>query len=346
MAMRRASVTLGVIGVLLVAGAGIINFTLVPILTRLPSNTDLTIHYSGTGTLLNQAALTSGDAAHVLAANVPITLDRHTKVSKIDGNTALVSDDISLNAGDTKLPNNHVFAVNRTTLNGTTPPGGAAVDPAQGLTVAFPLGPKANNNYRFYDTASRLAVPVHYVGADKRGGRPVRHYSATATGAVADPNLLTLLPTSLPKPTLADLAPILPADLQAKVGPLLPTLPATVPLSYSATTAVEVWADSQTGLPLDESIDQQVTVALTVAGQAVPLIPVLAVKAQLTHDSVTYLAKKASDAGSQLTLISVIVPVVLLVLGLVALAAAAVLVRRPIRQSGSLASPSRSPSMT
>jgi hypothetical protein len=333
MALRRSSLIVGIIGIVLIVVAIVARFVVVPAVSKLPSNTNLSIQYAGTGTILNPTALKNGDSAHVLASGVPITIDRKIKVTSTHGNTAVVADDLTLKAGTTSLPNNHVYAVNRKTLNGATPPKGVTADPADGLTVAFPLSPKANNSYRYYDAPSRLTVPVKYEGKATRDGRSVYHYTATATGPVKDPNLLETLPPALPKETLASLAPLLPAALRAQIGPALASLPSSVPLNYTVTSSIDAWVDTTVGLPVDESIDQQVVVGLTVGGQQVELIPVLAVKATLTPKSVKYLAGKASTAGTMLTAIKIVIPLVLLVLGLAAVAFAVLRRKPPIAQT-------------
>jgi hypothetical protein len=310
MAIRRSSIIVGAIGVVLVIGAILVRFAVVPAVSKLPSNTDLSIQYAGTGTLLNADALKDGDTAHVLASGVPITLDRHIKVTSTHGNTAVIADDITLIAAATTLPNNHVYAVSRTTLDAVSPPKGVEADPARGITVAFPLSPKANDSYQYYDSASQLTVPVKYEGKASRDGRSVFHHTATANGPVKDSNLLKVLPSALPKATLASLAPLLPTALRSQIAPALSSLPSLVPLNYSVTSTIDAWADTTTGLPLDESIDQKVVVGLSVGGQQVKLIPVLIVKAQLTPKSVKYLADKASSASTQLTIIKDVVPLV------------------------------------
>jgi hypothetical protein len=319
MGIRRSSLIVGAVGVLLIVLAIIVRFVVVPAVSKLPSNTNLSIQYAGTGTLLNATALKNGDSAHVLSSNIPITIDRSIKVTSTHGNTAVVADNLTLKAGTTSLPNDHVYAVDRKSLNAVAPPKGVAADPANGLTVAFPLSPKANNSYRYFDSASRLTVPVKYVGKASRDGRAVYHYTATAAGPLKDPNLLKVLPPALPKATLISLAPLLPAALQAQLAPALASLPDTVPLGYTVTSGIDAWVDTTVGLPVDESINQQVVVTINVGGTEVSLIPVLAVKAALTPTSVKYLAGKASSAGQQLTIIKVVAPLVLLVLGLVAL---------------------------
>src|SRR5437762_1196338 len=105
MAIRRSSIIVGAVGVVLVIGAMLVRFAVVPAVSKLPSNTNLSIQYVGTGTVLNADALKDGDTAHVLASGVPMTLDRHIKVTSTRGNTAVIADDLTLNAGTTTLPN-------------------------------------------------------------------------------------------------------------------------------------------------------------------------------------------------------------------------------------------------
>ena len=68
--------------------------------------------------------------------------------------------------------------------------------------MAFPLSPKANDSYRYYDSASELTVPVKYEDKGSRDGQSVYHYTATATGPVKDHNLLKVLPAAMADRTL------------------------------------------------------------------------------------------------------------------------------------------------
>src|SRR5471032_939937 len=118
MGIRRSSLIVGAVGVVLIVGAIVVRFVVVPAVSVLPSNTNLSIQYAGTGTVLNATALADGDSAHILASGIPITIDRNIKVTSGHGNTAVVADDLTLKAGTTTLPNDHVYAVDRKTLNG------------------------------------------------------------------------------------------------------------------------------------------------------------------------------------------------------------------------------------
>jgi uncharacterized membrane protein len=319
--IRRSSIVLSVIGVVLIVLGVLVRFVVVPVATKLPGSTNLGVTYTGTATLLNSSALQSGDTKHVMAANVPTTVDRRLKVTSIHGDTAIVSDDLTIHAGSQTLPSDHTYALNRTTLEGVTPPAGVSVEPSAGaLSSMFPIGPAANNSYRYYDPTTRNFVPISYTGHATRDGRAVNQYTISSAGAVKDPGLLKMLPPSLPKKLIAGLAPLLPAAERAKFTPaILSALPNPIPLSYTGTTSIVAAVDSQTGIPITETISEQVVVNVTAGSQTLSLIPVLALDFHLTPASTIYLANKAKTTGELLTLMKVIVPIVLVVIGVVLL---------------------------
>jgi hypothetical protein len=331
MAIRRSSIILGAVGVVLIALALVIVFVIVPIATQLPGSTNLPVTYSGTGTLLNSAALASGDTKHVIATNVPITVERQVKVTSVHGGTAIVADDLTIHAGSQMLPSDHTYALDRTTLEGAAPPTGVAVEPSAGaLSSAFPIGPKADSSYRFYDSTTRNVVPVSYAGHATREGRAVNVYKISSVGPVKDPGLLKMLPPSLKKRLLASLAPLLPAAVRAEVTPAtLAALPDPVPLSYTGTTHIAAYVDEQTGVPIDETISEQVVVNVAAGARTLSLIPVLALDFHVTPASMQYLAHKAQTSGELLTLIEVIVPLVLGVIGVILVVIAILRRRRP-----------------
>src|SRR5260370_30664445 len=125
--VRRSSIVLAGIGVVLIVLGVLVRFVAVTVATKLPGSTNLGVTYSGTATLLNSSALQSGDTKNVIATNVPITVDRQLKVTSIQGDTAIVSDHLTIHAGSQTLPSDHTYALNRTTLERAAPP--AAVSP-------------------------------------------------------------------------------------------------------------------------------------------------------------------------------------------------------------------------
>jgi Porin PorA len=330
--VRRSSIVLATIGIVLIVLAVVGRLVIVPIATELPRSTNLGVTYSGTGTLLNSAALQAGDTKNIIATNVPITVDRRLKVTGTHGDTAIVSDDLTIHAGAETLLSPHTYALNRTTLKGATPPSGISVEPSEGaLSSTFPIGPKANDSYRYYDPTTRRIVPITYTGNGIRDGRSVNVYRIPATGEVRDPILLKMLPPALPKKLMAALAPLLPAAVRAKFTPAtLAGLPNPVPLTYTGTTNIVAYVDKQTGVPIDETISEQIVVNVTAGSQSISLIPVLALDFHVTPASMKYLAHKAKTSGELLTLIKVIVPIVLIVIGIVLLVVAVIRRRRKL----------------
>jgi hypothetical protein len=333
MPLRRSSIVLGVIGAVLIISAVLVGLVAIPVLTRLPGSLDVKLHYAGTSSLLNAQAVQSGDAAHVFRKHLPTTIDRHIKAVSTTAHTAVVTDGMNLSVAGNTSSESHTYALDRTTLRTVPPPSGTVAEPSTGcLAVAFPLKPKANNSYTVYDASTQQCFPVTYVGKDSRGGRPVYGYTATMTGAIKEQSLLRTLPPALPKQTLAALAPQLPEAVRAKMVASLAQLPDSVPLAYAAQTTLNVWADRETGLPIDETLHQQVIVGVDVAGQRVDVMPVLDVSAAFTPDSINSTAKLADTASTKLLLLEIVTPAVLATLG-VLLLVIAVVRRRPATAS-------------
>jgi hypothetical protein len=198
------------------------------------------------------------------------------------------------------------------------------------LSKLFPIGPAAKSSYRFYDSTTRNIVPVGYEGHATREGRAVNVYQIFSVGPVKDPGLLKMLPPSLPKKLIAGLAPLLPAAVRAEITPAtLAALPDPVPLSYTGTTHITAYVDEATGVPIDETISEQVVVNVAAGARTLSLIPVLALDFHVTPASMQYLAHKAQSSGELLTLIEVIVPLVLAVIGVVLIVIAILRRRRP-----------------
>src|SRR5207245_1360929 len=153
--------------------AVVTRFVVLPMGSKLPANTNVTVHYAGTGTLLNAKALQSGDTAHALEQNVPVTVDRHIQAKSTYGKTALVDDDTTLNApGGVAIPDKHVYAISRTTLTGASAPTGTTAEPVRdGLTIGWPIGPKPNDSYKAYDSATQSVVPAVFTGKGATQGR-------------------------------------------------------------------------------------------------------------------------------------------------------------------------------
>jgi len=328
MPVRRSSVILAVIGAALLCSALLVRLVALPVLSRLPGNLNVALRYTGTADVLNTRALQAGDTAHLFLKGVPSAIDRRLKAGSTTAHTAVVTDAMTLTVAGNTSSQHYTYALDRTTLR-TVPDGaGTAVEPSTGcMAIAFPLHPKADNSYTVYDSSTQRCFPVTYVGAARKGGRAAYEYTASITGGIRDPQLLRTLPPALPKQTVAALAPQPPGPVRAQLIGALAALPDTVPLTYTARTTLDIYADRTTGLPLDETLHQQVLVG--VAGQRAKLMPVLDVRAAFTPDTVTTTADLARSASTKLSAIGVVIPAVLSVLGLLLLVLGVVRRRPP-----------------
>jgi len=135
LSVRRSSVVLAGIGIVLIVLGVLVRFVVVPVATKLPGNTSLGITYSGQATLLNSSALQSGDTKNVIATNVPTAVDRRVKVTSIHGDTAIVSDDLTIHAGSQTLTSDHTYA--RLGRSRTTPTAFTTQPPA--TSSRFPM---------------------------------------------------------------------------------------------------------------------------------------------------------------------------------------------------------------
>ncbi|MEU2001917.1 porin PorA family protein [Rhodococcus sp. NPDC019609] len=326
------------IGLVLIALAALTRFVVTPHLAQLPSDTDVTITYTGTATLLNPDALQAGDTANAVANNVPVTIDRRIHVLDTEGSTAVVADEATIHAGPAVLPSTHTYAVDRTSLEAVTAPDNApAVEQASGLTVAFPVHPAPEDRYTYWDPQTRTSAPITYSGQDTRQGRDVRVYTTTVSGNLRDDATLATLPPALPKNLLAGLAPTLPAEVMAAIGPFVPTLPDPVPLAYTADTTLTFYVDDTSGIVLDARLQPQVTAGVSANDSVTDVTPVLAVDAAVTPESRQAAAGTTASISTALTVLGTVAPIVLLLLGVIALAVAFVR-RHPSAQGATPAS--------
>jgi hypothetical protein len=327
--MRRSTIVLLIVGVLLLAGAAATRFLAYPAVNQLPADYDKTAVYSGTGTFLNASALQSGNAADALLADQNVTVNRHVRVASTNDSTAVVDDDISgkLTNGTTVLSLDHTWAIDRKTMLAASAPSGVTVDPHQGITIGFPIGVKPQN-YTYWDSNTQQAVPARYLRTENYQGRNAFVFAVNVSGQVKDPKLLASLPPALPKPLLESLAPLLPPAAQGRLKTLAPSLPAQIPMTYTSANVQTAWIDSATGLPLNVQQQQTVTAGLSVAGAAVPLLPVLQLNIKNTPASVSTAVNDAQNYASGLSFIGTWLPIILLVLGVLFLLLALLMQRR------------------
>jgi hypothetical protein len=335
--LTRSTVVLAVVGVLLIVAAAVVRFVVVPSVTQLPTDLDVTLEFEGTYNGINPAVL-SGGASEVLAEDVPIEAVRNVTAESVDGDTEIVrrTDERSIGGGE---PAETVvrFNVNRETATaGPAPDGAEDVVDAEGLVFTLPVDPRPEDGvYEYWDQYTLQSAPVTFEGEETFGGRDVYRYESVAEGELADPAALNL-PTSLPKETLAALAPglegLVAPELLAALPAVLPTLPDEIPIAWTSRTTTFVDADQELGATIAGGSTQEVTGSLDLGITTVD-VPFATIDIYSTDDSIEDRGDAVADDSQLLNLVGTILPIVLLVLGVLALLAALLLARRAARRT-------------
>jgi hypothetical protein len=328
--ITRTSVVVAVIGVLLIVAAAVVRFAVVPSVTKLPDDLNTTQKYEGTYNGLNPAAL-AGGSSQLLLRNAPMTASRTYTVDSTSGDTAVVKETIQRAlAGQSQPKADTLYAVDRSTFESAPAPSGTSgVSKSKGWIFTLPLHPSTDAKYTLWDAATQAAYPLTYTKTSTLDGRTVLQYQSVAKGTLADPASLGL-PTSITRPQVVALQPVLasvlPPALLAQLPALLGTLPATIPVTYTSTTTSTVYADSVMGLPVKSGSTQVITAGISLGSKI--QVPFTTIKLTATDASVASMADDASSKASSLNLVETIVPIVLLVLGVIALVIALVIARR------------------
>src|SRR5262245_16246717 len=128
--MRKSAIALATGAVVLLAAAAVTRFVVLPELHQVPADYDGTSSYAGTLTMLNPAALASGDLANAFLTDVPVTVAQHVRTTSTAGSVAVMSNDVTVKGPDgTELvTSKHTYAVDRVTLEAQPAPVGVAVD--------------------------------------------------------------------------------------------------------------------------------------------------------------------------------------------------------------------------
>ncbi|MGY1753518.1 porin PorA family protein [Blastococcus sp. SYSU D01042] len=332
MRLTRSSVVLAVVGVLLIVAAAVVRFVVVPSVTKLPEDLDVTLEFEGTYNGINPAVL-SGGATEVIATDVPITAVREVLSESVDGDTEIVLRRDTRTVGDAEPTVTEVrFAVDRETDEaGPAPEGADDVTDAEGLVFTLPIDPRPEDGvYEYWDQNTLQAAPVTFEGEEVFGGRDVYRYESVSEGELANPGALNL-PTSLPKDVLAALAPgldgLVSPELLAALPAVLPSLPAEIPIAWTSRTTTLVDADQELGATIAGGSTQEITGSLDLGVTTVD-VPFATIDVYSTDDSIQDRGNTVADDARLLNLVGTVLPIVLTVLGVLLLVAALLLARR------------------
>ncbi len=259
------------LGLLLVAAGLGAKFWYMPMKAVWPDDVNSTRTYEGTlVTMLNPAALATMDVANLFYRDVPIMVDRHVTTEAVDGNQALVKEDVVVNGPDGQpipgLAATYWYAIDRKTTeeipNFTDNPG--VDDNRRGLVIGFPIGTE-KRTYDGWSDDFQAVVPVEFVAVEDHEGMSTYHFrSSSEPGPLLDPAVLAMFPQALPKAALEGMAPLLglPPELLQGLAALLPLLPDPVPLSYLYGYETDYWVEPTTGVLIDYTKDEARYLAL------------------------------------------------------------------------------------
>ena len=107
--MRKAAISGGVIGLILLIAAALMAWWITPsYIARMPGGYNKTRTYDATiSALFNPAALAAGNLAGAIRTDVPGTLTEHERVQQTSGNTALVQDNRTIVASGSTVFSPH-----------------------------------------------------------------------------------------------------------------------------------------------------------------------------------------------------------------------------------------------
>jgi len=287
--------------------AGLMAWWITPsYIARTPSTYNKTRTYDGTiRSLLNPAALASGNLTGAIKTGLPGKLTDNVKVQQTSGNSALVQDTRTLTAAGIPVSKtvSH-YSLNRQTLAATSShPSSWKVIPATGLTVNWPLGAK-KQNYTGWVYLTNTTTPLRYVKQAKQGGINTYQYQATVPPTpIKNTQVLASLPRSLPVSLLPRMtaAGVITARDAAALARAYPGAKA-IPLGYTYQGSNTYWVAPSTGLVVNVSTHEtEVGGIVLPGGRILPVIPVLS---DTFHASPASLSAAVSDANNGSSTIS------------------------------------------
>jgi hypothetical protein len=336
------------VGVLLLAAGLVLMLAIVPSMKKLPGDTNVTRHYTGTmAVLLNPKTFE-------FMKGLPVDITRHLFVEKTDGNLALVDEDITMTSQGTPLAQQlKRFIVDRKTNAEAS--GGPAdwqklpgvVAARQGVVFAFPPGVE-KKDYTGWSDDYMATVPMKFVDVIKGGQLDgMYHFTSVSPAKPIDPSAVAAmgLPTSLPVAQVAGLLSKVPLDpkIAAMVQGLLAQSPLpTLPLAYFYAYEGEYWVDPVTGDPVRTTKHELRTVGLpdallaatplgqaTEAQKAAMRVPVYDLTYDTVPQTITDALSKDEKLADKLSLWGTTVPLIGIIAGaLLAIAGGIVVTRK------------------
>ncbi|MFC6085503.1 DUF3068 domain-containing protein [Sphaerisporangium aureirubrum] len=306
--MRRITgIVLIAIGAFLVTLAPLVRFYAAPQLVAAPAD-----QYGITKLRADNAQYFSTGDLKVLTGNLDITVTTRGDVEAAKGDD-VVWDEFTAVNDVTNNKQGISYAQRRSAFNKYTGVGvnccGANVEkePVQltGQIYLFPFGTE-KKSYPVFNSSTRKAYEAKFVGEDTVNGVPVYKFEQTIPATKTQ-------------------------TLTAPASVLGMTQPGDVQVDRWYDGTVTYWVEPVSGIPVQQE-QRRHEVLKTQDG--VERSVAFAATARFTPETVGNLVKNALDAKSQINMLKTTVPLVLLVVGLVAVVAGAVIAARRPRARG------------
>jgi len=331
--LRRSSLVLAIVGVLLIAAAGLIRFVLVPSMTKMPTELDGRSTYTGSLQSFDPSKFALGDG-------VEFTVTRHVEVDHVDGDVAVITSVAETHRPTGDSTSAHTYALSRVDYSQQPAPEGFEVEDQKGAMVfSLPMNPSPDGN-ALYDTVTREPIPLEHVGDSVLEGREVFDLRGHLTAPIADPAVLAPAQAGiaamagvgdgsvLPKQILQVLAGVLPPEKAQPITAALAAQPDLVPVVLTADTTVDLNIDTRFGSTVRSVQDQTTVLNMQAGEELIPLLDLSRAVVGTDDASVADTASKLSSSETMLDIVSKWLPLLLTVIGVV-LIVVAFLRRRP-----------------
>jgi len=341
--LRRTRLAMAVLGVLLLASAGVVRFVVLPAVAKMPANSNTTNVYAGTArVLLNEAALAPGSKAPLLLYNLPLRINETVRVLKANGSAAVVDYRTTETAAGKSLPvMDDRYVVNRTTMAPSTSLSWPGLIATRGLTISFPIG-TLQQNYTGWVQDTGRTTPLVFAGTASGVTLGTRSYAfgfqadvfqqKTPAAPITDRQELAALPSGIPKSEIPQLVSRLhlPTSEISRFASAFAKFPSMVPLEYTYAATYTYWVAPRDGVVVDLQATETRAVEFpaSVLGVAVPIATVSEFVYTDTPGTLQARILEAKNDSSALTLAGTTVPLSALIVGFVLLVTAVLLRRR------------------
>jgi hypothetical protein len=332
--VRALRISLAALGVIALAAAIVLRFVIVPGQAQFPDDVDSTRTYEGTlGLMLNAEALQSGDLANLFLTDVPITVDRHVTTEDVADGNALVHEDATVTTpAGVLLESPTDYAIDRKTMEAVDAFADAPnmMPREPGLVIGYPIGTEKQDYPGWSDEIGQVTTNT-FVGEEEHAGLTTyKFHNVIDNQPITDPATLAMFPSEMPLATITQLLPALnvPEDTMAQFQQMAGQLPDPLPLTYLYSNDLTTWVEPTSGVIVDLERTETRSVAISVGPLTVPVADVFQWNYAQTPASVDDAVADAEDAMSTLSLYGTTLPLVLIGIGIIAIAAAFIVGRR------------------